>query len=109
MENLACEWGIVRGNLESSGLDDEANERDEAKLKPQNILKNNYDTKYDGLASVDIDLKQYQLNKVTCILNDDSLSSELKEKLSQHVLRLLQEENGDNSKDELCRIRPTKS
>ena len=41
---------------------------------------------YDGLEQVQIDFKRYQLDKIKRIVNDDSISSEVKVKMTQDTL-----------------------
>ncbi len=50
-------------------------------------FKNHYCIgEYDGHESVSIDFQKYQLDKIKCIVNDDSISSDVKVKMTSDVL-----------------------
>ena len=93
-------WEIERGDplmvqicLE---LGDEANGK-HAKIAmrevPRKFEKHYVIGEYDGLEQVQIDFKRYQLDKIKRIVNDDSISSEVKVKMTQDTL-LEEEEEG---------------
>ncbi len=52
---------------------------------------------YDGLENVQIDFRGYQLDRIKCIVNDDSTSSDDKLRMTQDVL--LEKESGDAGAD----------
>jgi hypothetical protein len=86
-------WHIERGDplmvQVCSQLGDEAN-GEYAKIAvqqvPRKFEKHYFIGEYDGLEKVQIDFPRYQLDKIKSIVTDDSISSEVKVKMTQDTL-----------------------
>ncbi len=72
-----------------SELGDEANGK-YAKIAvrevPRKFEKHNFIGEYDGLEKVQIDFPRYRLDRIKSIVTDDSISSDVKVKMTEDTL-----------------------
>ncbi len=102
--NEKCTWDIDRGDplmvQICSELGKEAN-GEYSKIAiaqvPRKFEKHYVIGEYDGLENVQIDFRGYQPDRIKCIMNDDSTSSDDKVRMPQDVF--LEKENGDAGAD----------
>ena len=99
-------WDIKRSDplmvQVCSELGDEAN-GNYAKIAirevPRKFEKHYCIAEYDGLEQVQIDFKRYQLDRIKSIVSDDSISSDVKVKMTQDTLVEAQDEGALNHTD----------
>ena len=70
------------------------------KQVPTKFKKHYFIGEYDGLESVNIDFKKYQLDKIKCIVNDDSISSTMQAKLTREVLLEVKDDEDEDAVDD---------